>query len=228
MKYMVWKKEWLFWKDPIRNLKKKLKKLIILAQFWKEEREENEIPSDPDDDTKYEKSYEIISRNANFILVINGILLSFILTSQEKVLSNPSLRIPNLSVNTSMGSSYYVTSSPPPPISPFFFVLYTIIFGSIFVSMISSVGCFDTGLYARMGRSRSFQELRERESTALGHYRFSIISLFVAFIGLFNFNLATIVGESYWVYLFTFLSIITLLIAVGLFGTFSQFEDEEI
>lgn len=202
-------------------------------RFWEKKPKEIPIPSTVFQNQLFDESHKIISRNANYLLVTNGVLLSIFLVSQGKNLLSTVSQIPDLKVTTSLGYSFNVTASPTPAGSLYFTLLYVIFFGSTLISMISCFGCFNLGLYPRMDRRRSVQELVTREKEALRYYRVSIISLFFGFIALLNFNLAAVIGVSNPLYTtiifaFTAVSFVGFILAIIFVKLFSEFEDEEI
>lgn len=195
--------------------------------FWKKERKEIPIQSTESEENRFNESYNIISRNANFILVTNGVILSFFLASQENNIISSVLHFSDLLLVTFSDASLEMTYSSSTGISLFFFLLFSIILGSIFISMISCIACFDSGLYPRMGRRRSFQELVKREKVAIRHYRRSTIFLFFCFLGILNFMFAMIIGESRPVYIITTVLFVSFSVAILVLGLFSRFEDKK-
>jgi len=198
--------------------------------FRKKQDESPPIPSTVFQSHQFEKSSEIISRNANYVLVTNGVLLSIFLVSQGKNLLNGISQTSGLHVATSLGFSFNVTATPFSIGSLYFPILFTLFFGFTLISMISCFGCFNVSLYSRMGKRRSIQELVTREKEALPYDGTSLIALFVAFIALLNFNLAALVGESspYFatvVYSFTVVSFVALTVAVIFFKLFREFDE---
>jgi len=195
--------------------------------FWKKEPEEKPTPSTSYEEERFNESYSIVSRNANFILVTNGVLLSIILAIEGSDIYNSILQISSLFKVILADSSITIFNSSTAAFTIYLFFLYSVILGAIFISIISCIGCFNSGLYPRMGRRRSKQELMKREKIAIRWYRISIIALFYCLLGLLNYLLAIIIGGQSYAYIISIFLFVALTIAIIFLGVFSRFEDAE-
>ncbi len=143
---------------------------------------------------QFNESCKILSQNANYILVLNGVLLSFFLITAGRGFSNATLQLANLSISTSAGSVMNVTSSQTHTIL-YFQILYLFTAGSFFASMIWCVGCFTTGFFPRVGQIRKkYHDLKNLEKRAMWYYSLSVFFVFLGIIGLMFYSFSPVTG----------------------------------
>jgi hypothetical protein len=179
--------------------------------------ESTRIPIEDVHRTEYEKSFEDVSKNANYVLVINGLLLSFFIAAQGLIFSNTMPGLSNLSITTSTGLLVNVTPLGN-PVSGYFRTLDITIITTFCLSILACVGCFLPGLFPRMVRNKKYlDDLKAAEKRAIDSYILSLVFLFFSIVGLLSFYISSVEGENQATIILTYILYVGVIIIFTLY-----------
>lgn len=139
-----------------RIVKNKIRRFICgQISHRKEESIPDDQKSSKEDNELFDESYRIISQNANYILVGNGLILTlFVALSKNGIEDN--------------------------------IIIDIIIVGTVVLSVLSCIRCFNIGLYPRLKKiDISLSKLKERENRAIINYSDALIFLCNTLVALF-------------------------------------------